>query len=64
MIKINKDIVFWTICIIWLALNVSSLLTDKIDVSVNNNVFILIFCFLIILKKTNNRFNNWLNKKI
>lgn len=65
MIKINKDIVFWTIVVIWAISNtVSFCLGGDEALMCSNMVFILMFCLLILCKERISKFNGWLHKEI
>ena len=55
-----KDIVFWSICVIWLTGNfIEWVITGH--AIINNMVWVLIMCILNLVKLYNTRFNNWLN---
>ena len=63
--KIYKDIVFWSVAIVWTIMNLVLFFQDATyNIPVVNFTAITIMVILIILKNKNKRFNNWLNKKI
>lgn len=63
--KTYKDIVFWSVVIAWTIMNFVLLFKDAIyNIPVVNFTVIAIMAVLIVLKNTNKKFNNWLNKKI
>lgn len=66
MFKINKDLIFWILALTWLTVNIVIWKnTGNIDnCNYSNTGFIIIFTFLILLKKKNKKFNNWLNKNL
>lgn len=55
-----KDIVFWSICIIWFIGNIVEAIFTR-QVFVNNMCWIFIMCIINLIKLYNTRFNNWLN---
>ena len=55
-----KDIVFWSICLVWLIGNfVEWIITGH--AIINNMAWVLIMCVVNFVKLYNTRFNNWLN---
>lgn len=65
MIKIYKDIVFWTIVVIWAISNTMSFcLGGDEALMCSNMVFILMFCLLILCMVKIRKFNDWLHKEI
>lgn len=63
--KTNKDIVFWSVVVAWAIMFCVLLFKDAIyNIPVVNFTVIAIMAVLILLKNTNKKFNNWLNKKI
>lgn len=62
-INIYKDIVFWTIVVLWLTGNILEACYTGEAVFVN--MFSIMFMSLLILIKMScKRFNNWLNKPL
>ena len=63
--KTNKDLVFTISVIIWLVINISTVLIFSSDyVWLSNLVCILLFSILTICKIKNKRFSNWLENNI
>lgn len=62
-IDIYKDILFWTIVILWLIGNIVEFYYTSAAIWVSQG-FILIMWILIFIKETNKKFNNWLNTPI
>ena len=55
-----KDIVFWSICTVWLIGNfVEWIITGR--AVINNMVWVLIMYVVNFVKLYNKQFNNWLN---
>ena len=63
MVKTNKDLVFWSVLIVWLSLAVVSLFIDNFALIYVHNFFIIVMCILVLIKDNNKKFNNWLNKE-
>ena len=60
----NKDVMFITIAIIWLASNIGFyIMLGTIGIALSNFIFISIMLILIWMKK-HNKFGNWLERKI
>jgi uncharacterized membrane protein len=55
-----KDIVFWSICFVWLIGNFVECIISG-QAIINNMVWVLIMCIVNFVKLYNKRFNNWLN---
>lgn len=65
MIKTNKDVIFWIICLLWPCSNmILWWLLDLSYVSFSNLFYVIVMIILIYLKNTNSKFNNWLEKRI
>ena len=67
MIKTNKDLAFYVFVSVWIiAILTPYLLTYDgfISICIVNPIFSLLALILTVLKCKNNRFNNWLEKKI
>lgn len=67
MIKTNKDLAFYVFVSVWIIVLLTPLyLTGDgfISICIVNPIFILLALILTVLKCKNNRFNNWLEKKI
>ena len=63
--KTNKDLVFTISVIIWLVINISTVLLFSSDyIWLSNLVCILLFSILTIYKVRNKRFSNWLENNI
>ena len=63
--KTNKDLVFTISVIIWLVINISTVLLFSSDyIWLSNLVCILLFSILTICKFKNKRFSNWLENNI
>ncbi len=63
--KTNKDLVFTISVIIWLVINISTVLLFSSDyIWLSNLVCILLFSILTICKIKNKRFSNWLENNI
>ena len=62
-IDIYKDILFWTIVILWLIGNIVEFYYTSAAIWVSQG-FILIMWILIFIKEINKKFNNWLNTPI
>lgn len=61
MIKIKKDLVFCVVCVCWLASNIiSSILFKDFGIVCSNVTFIVLMGIIIVFKKTNKPFNDWL----
>lgn len=63
LIKTKKDQLFWFIALIWLICNITeAILTGSAYIF--NFVYCIIMIVLIYYKNTNDKFRNWLDKKI
>lgn len=63
--KTNKDLIFTISVIIWLVINISTVLLFSSDyIWLSNLVCILLFSILTIYKVRNKRFSNWLENNI
>lgn len=63
MFKINKDLIFWTIAILWFIGNIIEYYITKQAIIVNYG-FIILMAFVILLKNYNHNFDCWLNKPL
>ena len=63
MFKINKDLIFWAIAILWLIGNIIEYYITKQAIIVNYG-FITLMAFVILLKNHNHNFDSWLNKPL
>lgn len=63
MLKINKDIVFMLFLFIWLIGNITEYILTNEVIFVNWVMIFILFC-LILIKNTNNRFNDWLEREL
>lgn len=67
MIKTNKDLVFYAFVSVWIiAILIPFYLTNDgfISICIVNPIFIVLSGIMTLIKYKNNRFNNWLDKKI
>ena len=67
MIKTNKDLVFWIFVSIWLIVTLIPFFKtgdNFISVCIINPIFIMFAGIATLFKYKNDRFNNWLEKKI
>ena len=67
MIKTHKDLVFWIFVSVWIiAILTPYVLTYDgfISICIVNPIFIVVSGVMTLIKYKNNRFNNWLEKKI
>lgn len=63
--KTNRDIVAYSLVALWLVTNIICfILGGIIAANISSYSYMLIFVILIIIDRTNNKFHNWLNKKI
>lgn len=65
MFKIYKDVILWTVVLLWLLTNVIVfMLADASAVSISNLAYIIFIAVLIITKNKSKNFNYWLNTKL
>lgn len=65
MFKIYKDVIFWSVALLWLLTNVIVfMLADASAVSISNLAYIIFMAVIIIIKNKSKKFNNWLNTKL
>lgn len=65
MFKIYKDVIFWSVALLWLLTNVIVfMLADASVVSISNLAYIIFMAVIIIIKNKSKKFNDWLNTKL
>lgn len=65
MFKIYKDVIFWSVALLWLLTNVIVfMLADASAVSISNLAYIIFMAVIIIIKNKSKKFNDWLNTKL
>jgi hypothetical protein len=60
---IRKDVIFLYLIFLWIITLISSYIFH-IEYWKINSCWIVFWTFLVLLKLSNNKFNNWLNKKL
>lgn len=63
--RTHKDLLFLVFVIVWLTINVTTYILTQDDglIFFINQVFVILFCVLLLFKLNNKKFKDWLEKE-